>query len=72
VRVPEVGRQLGQLALDVDTGAVPVDHRARREAMPKVLVMPTSAQPRLCRPVRYADFAENVLLRAVLEADVSA
>ena len=42
MRMTEVGRQLGQRALDVDARAVPGNHRARREAVTKV-VHPWSA-----------------------------
>ena len=35
--VPEVGRELGQLALDVAALAIPADEGPRRESMPQVV-----------------------------------
>jgi len=31
--------------------------------MPEIMVVPTSAQARLCRPPRYADLSANALVR---------
>jgi len=70
--VAEIRRQHGQPRGDVELGEVPVEQSLYREAVAEIVVVPTSAQARICRPARYADVAEEVLLRAVFPVEVSA
>jgi hypothetical protein len=44
----------------------------RRTRVAEVVVVPTSAQPRICRCLRYADVGEEALLRAFSGAEMSA
>ena len=43
------------MGVDISPCALQIDQGAYREAMPQVVIVPMSAQPRLCRPRRYAD-----------------
>src|SRR6266545_8143787 len=56
--VPEISRNQCQAGLPVLPGGVGVEHGTDRETVPEVVVVPTSAQPRLCRRLRYADLGE--------------
>ena len=44
----------------------------RSEGVAEVMVVPTSAQPRICRCARYADSDEKCLLRATSDGKLSA
>ena len=60
--MPQVGRQGRQLGLDIGSAAVPAQQGAHRETVAQVVIVPTSAQARLCRPARYADLGVIVLV----------
>jgi len=51
--VTQVGCQRGDPG--IDTGAVGVQQGVHCERVPQIVLVPTSAQPRLCRGRRYAD-----------------
>jgi hypothetical protein len=64
VRVPE-------LSLD-DRQRDPFVGHLDRVSMPQLMLVPTSAQPPLSRPARYADLGEKSLLTAVRGPELSA
>jgi len=64
VRVP-------QLALD-QRQRDPLTQQLDRMRMAELMVVPTSAQAPLSRPVRYADLCEKFLLRAITRRSLSA
>src|SRR5690348_678074 len=37
MRMPEIGRERGQVSLDIDTAAVPAEERGDRQAMAKIM-----------------------------------
>ena len=55
LEVSEVGGQQRQSSFDVQPDLIPVEQGANGEGVAQVVIVPTSAQPRLCRPPRYAD-----------------
>ena len=59
----------GELADDGSVGARVSEVRAER--VTQHVLVPTSAQARLCRPGRYADSDEKGLLRAIVVAAYS-
>jgi len=58
----QVGRQGRQLGLDIGSAAVPVQQGVYRETVAQVVLVPNSAQSRLCRPPRYADLGAVVVV----------
>ena len=52
------GRVAEHLGDDLGVDSLPEQQRRRR--VPQVVLVPTSAQTRLCRPPRYADIGQEV------------
>ena len=67
--MPQVGRQGRQLGLDIGSAAVPVQQGAYRETVAQVVLVPSSAQARLCRPPRYADLGAIVFVAQGIPPD---
>jgi len=62
---------VAELPCDVER-LVALGEQQRGEAVAEVVVVPTSAQARICRCRRYADVVKKGLLRAVLGVERSA
>ena len=67
--MPQVRRQARQLGFDIGSAAVPVQQGVHRKRVAQIVVVPTSAQARLCRPLRYADLGAIALVAQGIPPD---